>query len=56
MSIAHHDPFLDALAHIARGEEDLTPEELDGRAADLASGRVVGIRHADVQRGIEELQ
>jgi hypothetical protein len=59
MSTANHDPVLDALAHIPLGEEDLTSEELaelDRRAADLASGRVVGIPHADVQRGLEELR
>jgi len=59
MSTADHDHVLDALAHIPRGEEDLTPAqlaELDRRAADLASGRVVGISHASVQRGLEELR
>jgi hypothetical protein len=59
MSTANHDPVFDALAHIPRGEEDLTLEELaelDRRAADLASGRVVGISHANVQRGLEELR
>lgn len=59
MSAANHDPVFDALAHIPVGEEDLTPEELaelDRRAADLASGRVAGIPHADVQLGLEELR
>jgi hypothetical protein len=59
MSAANHAPVLDALAHIPRGEEDLTPEELgelDRRADELASGRVGGIRHADVQHRIDELQ
>jgi hypothetical protein len=59
MSAANHDAVLDALAHIPRGEEDLTPEELaelDRRAADLATDRVVGIAHADVHRGLEELR
>jgi hypothetical protein len=31
-------------------------DELGRRTADLASGRVVGIPHADVQRGLEELR
>jgi hypothetical protein len=56
MSLANHDPVLDALAHIPPGEEDLTPEELtelDRRAAELTSGRVVGIPHSDVQNGLE---
>jgi len=59
MITANDDPILDALAHIPRGEEDLTPEELaelDRRAADLASGRVMGIPHADVQGRLEELR
>lgn len=59
MSTANHDPVLDALAHIPRGEEDLTPEdlaELDRRAADLASGRVAGIPHPDVQHGLDALR
>lgn len=59
MSTANHAPVLDALAHIPLGEEDLTPEELaelDRRAMDLASGRVVGIPHADIQLGLEELR
>jgi hypothetical protein len=59
MSTANYDPVLDALTRIPLGEEDLTPEELaelDRRAADLASGRVVGVQHADVQRGLEELR
>lgn len=59
MSTASHDPVFEALAHIPLGEEDLTSEELaelDRRAMDLASGRVVGIPHADVQFGLEELR
>jgi hypothetical protein len=53
------DPVLDALDRAPLGEEDLSPEELaevDRRAADFASGRVVGIPHADVQRGLERLR
>lgn len=49
------DSVFDALAHAPLGDEDLTPEELaevDRRAADLASGRVVGVPHADVQRAL----
>jgi hypothetical protein len=59
MSTANHDAVLAALAHIPLGEEDLTPEELvelDRRATDLRSGRVVGTSHADVRRGLEQLQ
>ena len=59
MSAANRDPVLDALAHIPLGEEDLTPEELselDRRAADLASGSLIGIPHADVRRGLEEVR
>ncbi len=53
------DPVLDALAHAPLGEEDLTPEELaevDRRAADLASGRVVGIPHGEVQRALAAMR
>ena len=49
------DPVLDALAHAPVGDEDLTPDELaevERRAADLASGRVAGVAHGDVQRGL----
>jgi hypothetical protein len=54
-----HEFVFDALAHIPLGEEDLTSEELaelDKRAAEMAPGRGVGVPHADVQRGLEELR
>jgi hypothetical protein len=53
------DPVLDALARAPVGEEDLTPDELDEldrRAADLASGRVVGIPHTEVQLGLAKMR
>lgn len=46
------DSVLEAIARAPLGEEDLTPEELaeiDRRAADLASGRVIGLSHADAR-------
>lgn len=59
MSRTDLDDVRDALAHIPLGEEDLSAEdlaELDRRAEDLASGRVAGVRHADVQRGLDGLE
>ena len=59
MHRTNHELVLEALAHIPLGEEDLSSEELaelDRRAAEMASGRVAGIPHADVQRGLEELR
>ncbi|MFO0756460.1 MAG: addiction module protein [Byssovorax sp.] len=59
MSRTSTPPILDALAHIPVGEEDLTPEELaelDRRAAELRSGRVSGVPHAEVSRRLEGLR
>ena len=59
MSTEKHDPVLKALAHIPVGEEDLSPPELvelEKLATELTSCRVVGIPHAHVHLGLEELR
>jgi hypothetical protein len=53
------NPFFDALDRAPVAEEDLSPEEvaeLERRAADLQSDRVVGIPHATIQRELEQLK